>query len=459
MKDIKCPHCGTTFQVDDSAYAAILEQVRIGEFQKEIRRRVDELKEQFKSKEETVKTLAEKSFEQRLSEKDLEMERLRNEIIRLQGAIDGADASRKSDLNALEASKAKEFFAAVSEKDKEIADLKAQIANSEQSLKVKILEERNAVEARVQEREKTIIELTSKIESDKHAAEKREVELREQHKLQLEDKQAEIERLRDFRLRMSTKMVGETLEQHCAALFEEAQCNGMYPNATFEKDNTVVEHSKGDFIFRDFVDGNEYVSIMFEMKNEMDATASKHRNEDFLEKLDKDRHRKGCEYAILVSMLEQESDLYNSGIVDKSHRYPKMIVIRPQFFMPVLRLISEGARKAYLERYALIKELETAKNQSMDFAKFEDKINRFRDTFGKSVEDAQKKFTAANNGIDKIIESLEKQIKALREVKANFEASGQKLMKANEIANENLTVKKLTYGIPSVRKMIEEASE
>lgn len=421
MKDIKCPNCGTTFQVDDTFYAAILEQVRTSEFNKEINRRIADIKEQFKSKEETVKAITEKSFEQRLSEKDLQLSRMQNEITRLNGIIDGADAAKKSELSALEAEKAKQLFEAISEKDKLISKLQTQIS------------------------------------ADKMTAEKHEGELREQHKLQMADKQAEIERLRDFKLRMSTKMVGETLEQHCAILFEQARCMGMFPEASFEKDNNAVEHSKGDFIFRDFVNGQEYVSIMFEMKNEMDTTASKHRNDDFLEKLDKDRHRKGCEYAVLVSMLEQDSELYNAGIVDKSHRFPKMIVIRPQFFMPVLRLISESAKKGFLDKYALVQELETARNQSLDFAKFEEKINRFRTSFNNNVTAAHKKFVAANEGIDKVIESLEKQIATLRAVKQNFEASEQRLMKANEIADENLTVKKLTYGNPTVRRMIEDA--
>lgn len=421
MKDIKCPNCGTAFQVDDSFYAAILEQVRTSEFNKEISRRITDIKEQFKSKEETVKALTEKSFEQRLSEKDLQLSRMQNEITRLNGIIDGADAAKKSELSALETEKSKQLFEAISEKDKLISKLQTQIS------------------------------------ADKLAAEKHEGELREQHKLQIADKQAEIERLRDFKLRMSTKMVGETLEQHCAILFEQARCMGMFPEASFEKDNNAVEHSKGDFIFRDFVNGHEYVSIMFEMKNEMDTTASKHRNDDFLEKLDKDRRRKECEYAVLVSMLEQDSELYNAGIVDKSHRFPKMIVIRPQFFMPVLRLISESAKKGFLDKYALVQELEAARNQSLDFAKFEEKINRFRTTLNNNVTAAHKKFVAANEGIDKVIEALEKQIATLRAVKQNFEASEQRLLKANEIADENLTVKKLTYGNPTVRRMIEDA--
>lgn len=459
MKEIKCPKCGAVITVDDSAFAAILEQVRNSEFNNEIARRVKELEEQYTTKEEAVRTSAEKDYEKKLSEKDLEMSQLRNELTEKQGIIDGFETAKKLELAELETAKNKEHLEVVSEKDKKIAELESQISKSEETHKIAILEQKSANASELQTKDKRIIELESELKSDKLAAEKRENEIREQNRLALTDKDAEINRLRDFKMRLSTKMVGETLEQHCAIKFEEAQSNGQFPDATFSKDNTAVEGTKGDFIFRDFINGEEYVSIMFEMKNEMDATATKHRNDDFLEKLDKDRQRKKCEYAVLVSMLEQENELYNNGIVDKSHRYPKMIVIRPQFFIPVLRLISECAKKGFLERNGLMKELEAARNQSMDFAKFEEKINRFRQDFSNRVVDAHKKYEAANEGIDKVIESLEKQIKALRQVKANFEASEQKLLKANEMAEEKLTVKKLTQGAPSIRKMIESSED
>ena len=224
-------------------------------------------------------------------------------------------------------------------------------------------------------------------------------------------------------MRLSTKMVGETLEQHCSTLFAQAQSMGSFPYATFEKDNTAVERSKGDFIFRDFADGTEYVSVMFEMKNEMD---------DFLDKLDKDRRRKGCEYAVLVSMLEQGNELYDTGIVDKSHVFPKMLVIRPQFFLPVLRLITQTARNGFGERLALMRELDAARSQSMDFARFEEKINKFKTDFNRNITAAHSKFVAATEGIDKTIE---------------------------ELAEERLTVKKLTYGNPAIRRLIDAAKD
>lgn len=459
MNEIKCPKCGATVTVDESNFAAILEQVRTKEFDKEINRRLAELQEQFKSKEENVRVKTEKEFERQLSDKDKEMSLLQNEVTRLKGELSSFEANKKSEIKEVKASKDKELFEALGKKEKKISELQSQISSINETHKVDILQQKNAMASDMQEKEKKIIELQLELKADKLAAQNRENELKELHQLQLKDKQEEIDRLKDFKLRLSTKMVGETLEQHCSILFEQAQSMGLYPEAYFEKDNIAVEGTKGDFIFRDYVEGEEYISIMFEMKNEMDETTTKHRNDDFLEKLHKDREKKHCEYAVLVSMLEKESELYNNGIVDKSHRYPKMLVIRPQFFLPVLRLISEGAKKGYQERHTLMLELETVRNQTVDFARFEEKINKFRTTFNNNVTAAHKKFVAATEGIDKTIEALEKQIKALREIKANFEASEQKLLKANEIADENLTVKKLTHGIPSIRQMIEDANE
>lgn len=459
MNEIKCPKCGATISVDDSIFAAILEQVRTTQFNKEIESRMAELNEQFSARAAAVRTAAEKDFEKMLANRDVMLGKMQNELTRLQGIIDGFEANKKSALSELATNKARELFDAVAEKDKKIAELEAQIAKSAESNKVAILEERNALAANIQAKELQISKLQSEIEAGRLSAANHEAQLREQFSQQLKDKDDEIERLQNFRLRLSTKMVGETLEQHCSIKFEEAQSMGQFPEAKFTKDNQVVEGTKGDFILRDYIDGQEYVSIMFDMKNEVDTTATKHRNDDFLEKLHKDRERKGCEYAVLVSMLEQDSELYNNGIVDKSYRYPKMIVIRPQFFLPVVRLICESAKKAYMERHELIRELELARNQSMDFAKFEARINRFRESFSKNVVAAHKRFADANNGIDKVIENLERQIKQLRDVKAAFEASDQRLFKANELADEDLTIKKLTRGNPSIRKMIQDAAD
>lgn len=254
-------------------------------------------------------------------------------------------------------------------------------------------------------------------------------------------------------------MIGESLEQHCAILFSQAQSMGLYPGAVLEKDNVVMDGTKGDFIFRDYIDGCEYISVMFEMKNEIDTTATKHRNDDFLEKLDKDRRKKNCEYAVLVSMLEQGNELYDAGIVDKSYLYPKMLVIRPQFFMPVLRLLTEGAKKSFNEKRNLMIELERARNNSLDFSRFQEKLDKVKNALNNNYEMAHKKFMLATEGIDKTIEALEKQIENLRKVKANFEVSDQRLLKGAALAEDDLTIKKLTHGNPAVRRMIEDASD
>lgn len=457
MKDIKCPKCGTVFQVDESEYAAIAAQVRTAEFDKELDRRMADARKQWEATAEAERLKSEKKYDDKIAEKSNALNDLRNEITRLTGIIQNNEAATKAELAQLSAEKDKALTEAVADKDKEIQLMASKLGEKDNEIKIRILEENNRHQEELHVRIAEIESLKSKLENEALAAKDRENQLKDTHRQQLQSKQEEIEQLRDFKSRLSTKMVGETLEQHCQILFEQAQSMGLFADAYFNKDNTVVDGSKGDFIFRDYVDGNEYVSIMFEMKNEMDTTATKHRNEDFLEKLHKDRQRKNCEYAVLVSMLEKENELYNNGIVDKSHRYPKMIVIRPQFFMPVIRLISEAAKKGYLERKHLLTELETARSQSLDFTRFEEKIDKFRDNFSKSITAAHKKFEAATKGIDSTIEALEKQIKALREIKANFEASEQKLLKANEYADENLTVKKLTHGLPGIRKRIEEA--
>lgn len=445
MKDLVCPNCNTTFQVDDSTYAAILSQVRTREFDQELKRRETDIEERQKAREESARLRAEKDFESRLAGKDKEIEKLK--------ASNAEELSRLKTANAEELSKLRERLSALQAtiENYEVAH-KAEMANLENRKQIEFSE-------RLNERDKEILGLKARLESDRLSAENRENQLKELHKQQLSDKQEEIDRLKDFKLKLSTKMLGETLEQHCATVFNQARSYGQFPFATFEKDNTVAEGTKGDFIFRDFIDGREYVSIMFEMKNEADATATKHKNEHFFEKLDKDRNKKNCEYAVLVSMLEQGNELYDAGIVDMGYLYEKMLVIRPQFFLPLLRLITEGARKGFMENRALLAELEAARNESRDFTKFEERIASFRDTFDKNIRGAHAKFEAATSGIDKIIDNLEKQIKLLRDVKENFKTSEQRLMRANEYIGENLTVKKLTHGAPSVRKMIEEAGK
>lgn len=459
MKDIICPHCGTAFHVDESTYQTIVSQVRNHLFEEELDKRVESIKEQFKSKEDSNRLKTEKDFEAKIAKKDKDISELKNNITELKGVISGYDAKKEAELQTLKAVSSKELSEALSNKDRRISELEHEIASKESEYKLKVMEVENSGKSDIQKKQQEIIELKAQLNNEKLSAENRESQLKEYHKIQLEDKQAEIERLRDFKLRQSTKMVGESLEQHCSILFSQAQSMGLYPSASFEKDTIAIEGTKGDFIFRDYIESEEYISVMFEMKNEMDATATKHRNEDFLEKLDKDRQKKGCEYAVLVSMLEQGNELYDAGIVDKSHRYPKMLVIRPQFFMPVLRLLTEGAKKGHIEKRTLIYELEQARNESLDFSRFQDKLDRVKNALNTNYEAAHKKFVAATEGIDKTIEALEKQIDNLKKIKSNFEASDQRLLKATEIGEDDLTVKKLTHGNPTVRKMIEGANK
>lgn len=459
MKELVCPNCHKIFKVDDTDYATILSQVRSKEFDVELGRLSKDIESRYKLKEESIKLKAQNDIDTEINKKDRELGQLQNEIVRLNEIISGYSRTKDAEIAAINSKHAQDLAESVLEKDKMITELESEISRQENIHKMLILEERNKIQEQIQNKSEEIVRLKAEIESSKLAATNRENQLKEQHQIQLRDKQDEIDRLKDFKIRLSTKMVGESLEQHCMIQFATAQSMGQYPDAIFEKDNIAVEHSKGDFIFRDFINGEEYVSVMFEMKNETDSTSIKHKNDDFLDKLDKDRHRKNCEYAVLVSMLESGNELYDAGIVDKSYRYPKMIVIRPQFFLPVLRIISEAAKKGFLEKKTLEQELALSRSQTMDFAKFESKLNKFRSAFSSNVTAAHKKFQAATAGIDKTIEALEKQIKALREIKSNFEASEHKLLKANELAEEDLTVKKLTYGNPTIKRLIQEAGE
>lgn len=457
MKDIICPHCGMAFHVDESTYQTIVSQVRNHLFEEELDKRSENIKSQVRAEENSNRLKAERDYEARMAKKDQDISDLKNNITELKGIIQGFEAKKEAELQTLKAENSKELAEALSDKDKKITQLEIEIASKDKEHQIKLMESENSGKTDLQKREREIVELKALLNTQKLSAENRENQLREHHKLQLEDKQAEIERLRDFKLRQSTKMVGETLEQHCSIQFSQVQSMGLYPYATFEKDNLAVEGTKGDFIFRDYIENSEYISIMFEMKNEVDTTATKHKNEDFLDKLDKDRQKKGCEYAVLVSMLEQGNDLYDGGIVDKSHRFPKMLVIRPQFFLPVLRLLTEGARKGFEEKKSLILQLEQAKNESLDFSRFQEKLEKVRNGLSSNYEMAHKKFMEANDGIDKTIAALEKQIENLKKVKASFEASDSRWRKMGQIGEEELTLKRLTHGLPNIRKLIQEA--
>lgn len=404
MKELKCPQCGHVFHVDREMFESIASQVRNIAFDEELERREKALQARMQAEARAERLKDEKKWQDQL---------LRSE--------------------------------------RTLTDREAQI---------KVLNERLANITRAKDDEQRVALLTQQQKSAAEIADlkNRVKTMSEQHALELRQKDETIEYYKDLKTRMSTKMIGETLEIHCYTMFEQARSLGMFPTAEFCKDNDVRLGTKGDFIFRDFTpDGTEYISIMFEMKNEADTTATKHKNTDFLEKLDKDRRDKGCEYAVLVSLLERDNPLYENGIVDVSHRYPKMYIIRPQLFMTLIALLCQAARKSINEIQTLRAELAVAREQSVDVTKFEQRRDQFADLFGKLVAAHSRKHEEAMSGIDKVIESLEKQIENLRKVKSSFEVAEQKLVKAGEKVESDFTIKKLTYGNPTMRAKFEEA--
>ena len=464
MQEIKCPKCGEVFVVDESGYANIVKQVRDKEFARELKKREEELKDaqqkdldlvRLEQKNQLDKALSAKDSE--LSEKDKKIQELEaciknNEISRNLAVAEAVNAKEKEisqkndEINALKA----DYIAKNMEQDKEIAKLQAQLANGENEKKMAVSEARQLKDKELAEKNTEIIRLKDQLsnkDTERQLGEeslKREYEAKLKHKdEQLKEKDEQIDYYKDFKARQSTKMVGESLEQHCLTQFNSLRMTA-FPTAYFEKDNDAKSGSKGDFIFRESMEGTEFISIMFEMKNEMDETATKHKNEDFFKELDKDRREKKCEYAVLVSLLEMDNELYNNGIVDVSYRYEKMYVIRPQFFIPMITLL----RNAALNSLKYRQELEAAKNQQLDIANFEENMNAFKQGFGRNYEIASKKFKTAIDEIDKTITHLQKTKDALL-------SSENQLRLANNKA-EDLSIKKLTKNAPSVRKMFEE---
>ncbi|MBR3375388.1 MAG: DUF2130 domain-containing protein [Firmicutes bacterium] len=404
MQEIKCPHCGQVFQVDESGYASIVQQVRDSEFHKELERREAELREKNESSVKIARMEQEKVSAEELQRKNDRIAEMDKEIQALKAKLEGAETERKLAVTE-----------AVQEKDKELA-----------------------------ERALSITELEGKLESKAAENELREKSIRDQYENALKMKDEQIEYYKDFKARQSTKMIGESLEQHCQNQFNSIRMTA-FPNAYFEKDNDVRTGSKGDFIFREASeDGTEFISIMFEMKNEADETATKHKNEDFFKELDKDRREKNCEYAVLVSMLEADNEYYNNGIVDVSYRYDKMYVIRPQFFIPMITLL----RNAALNSLHYQRELAVVKNQQLDIMHFEENMNTFKSAFAKNYDLASRKFEDAINEIDKSIRQLEK-------VKEALTSSERNLRLANDKA-QDLSIKKLTKNAPSVKEMFDE---
>lgn len=464
MQEIKCPKCGEVFVVDESGYANIVKQVRDKEFARELQKREEELKDVQQKDLDLVRLEQKNQLDKALSAKDSELSEKDKKIQELEACIKNNDISRNlavseavnakekeisqknDEINALKA----DYIAKNMEQDKEIAKLQAQLANGENEKKMAVSEARQLKDKELAEKNTEIIRLKDQLsnkDTEKQLGEeslKREYEAKLKHKdEQLKEKDEQIDYYKDFKARQSTKMVGESLEQHCLTQFNSLRMTA-FPTAYFEKDNDAKSGSKGDFIFRESMKGTEFISIMFEMKNEMDETATKHKNEDFFKELDKDRREKKCEYAVLVSLLEMDNELYNNGIVDVSYRYEKMYVIRPQFFIPMITLL----RNAALNSLKYRQELEAAKNQQLDIANFEENMNAFKQGFGRNYEIASKKFKTAIDEIDKTITHLQKTKDALL-------SSENQLRLANNKA-EDLSIKKLTKNAPSVRKMFEE---
>ena len=427
MNEIKCPNCQKVFQVDESGYAAILKQVHDAEFDKEIERR----KQEYENSEKRSVELAVTKVN---ADKDKQIADLRNELelARQQLASELARVKSDSDLK-------------MASKEQKIAELTNQIALSDNEKQLAVTNALHAKDKELADKDAVIVELKGQLKNQETESTLKEKSIEENYRNQLIAKDKEIEFYKDFKARQSTKMVGESLEQHCMTQFNMFR-TAAFPNAYFDKDNQVSETgSKGDFIFRDYgEDGTEFISIMFEMKNELDETKTKHKNEDFFKELDKDRNEKGCEYAVLVSLLEPDSELYNSGIVDVSYKYPKMYVIRPQCFIPMITLLRNAAVRSLEVR----KELAVIKNQQVDLTNFEENMQAFKEAFGRNYRLASEKFKTAIDEIDKSIQHLQK-------IKDALVSSENNLRLANNKA-EDLSVKKLTKNAPSVKAMLDE---
>ena len=417
MKELKCPKCGNVFSVDEADYAFILSQVKNQEFEAELRRRMTEIDSRHKAEQQLAS-----------AKKEAEIAQLR------------------SRLEAIAAQKESEKNLAIAAKEQQIARLNATIEQHQSNLQIALLNKQREAQEIIQRKDSQIQQLKSDADLEKSQAQIRESELIKRHQHELQAKQELVEYYKDLKTRMSTKMVGETLEIHCSTLFNQL-LRPVMPFAYFEKDNDATDGTKGDFIFRDSEGGTEYVSIMFEMKNEMDTTATKHKNEDFLKKLDEDRRKKNCEFAVLVSLLEPESELYNGGIVDMSHRYPKMYVIRPQFFIPLITLLVQTSKKSLEYKRQLL----LAQSKEVDVTNFENKLLDFKNKFGRHYELASKKFDDAIKQIDDTIAKLLK-------VKENLLGSENNLRLANQ-DTEELTIRKLTYKNPTMKAKFDEARE
>ena len=427
MHELICPNCKKPFTIDEDGYAQLLEQVRGKAFDKAVAERMAILEEQHKQAQQLAVAEAEAALQAELARRD-------TQLAQLQSRLEAVGEQSQAQLQL-----------ALATKEQTITELHAKLAQQESLRDNERLKSQAESKELLQAKEQLITELRSQVELQGKEAQLEVKKLQEQHQLEKKMLEREVDFYRDLKTRMSTKMLGETLEQHCALEFEQ-RLRAFFPRAYFEKDNDVVGGTKGDFIFRDYAeDGTtEYISIMFEMKNEADTTATKHRNEDFLKKLDEDRRKKGCEYAILVSLLEADSELYNGGIVDKSHLYEKMYVIRPQFFVPMITLLVSASRKSIDLKQQLLE----AQQQSIDITHFEEDIEDFKERFGRNFRIASQKFQSAINEIDNSIKHLQK-------IKENLIGSESHLRLAKDKA-EGLTIRKLTYKNPTMQAKFKE---
>ena len=450
MKQLICPKCGTAFQVDEADYAAILNQVRNSELQREVEQRMREMERRQQAVMEVERLKAQKAFEEKMGQKAAELGKKDEEIALLRQQLDGVSREKRLEaegelmkkeqaiiqLKAALAERERSELRAVAEerykaKEKQ-ADLEKEIVRLQGQLNAVRVEEQNKAKDNIHQMENQMRQLEAQLITQKDQAALRENAIRQEYATQLKQKQELVEYYKDLKARLSA--------------FNSVRAS-MFPLAYFEKDNDASHGSKGDFIFRDFADGMEYISIMFEMKNEMEDSVNRHRNEDFFAKLDKDRKEKGCEYAVLVSLLEPDSELYNQGIVDVSYRYPKMYVVRPQFFMPLISLLTQAARNSL----GYMRELREARQQNVDVTNFETKLNEFRDKFGKNYELAGRRFQEAIDEIDKSISHLQKTKDALL-------GSANNLRLANNKA-QDLTIRRLTHNNPTMKAKFEEARQ
>ncbi len=447
MKELKCPKCGNVFSVDEADYASIANQVKNAEFEAEIAHRMKEMALRYQKEEELATAKVEKLYQDKLTQKELELGAKNNEIAYIKNAKDNEIQQLKSRLNNFEEKKNSELRLAIAEKEKKIIELNASLSQQNSKMEMAIMKEKNLNEQNISTKNAEIERLKGEIINNANKAKLHESELINNYKQELKIKQEQVDFYKDMKTKMSTKMIGETLEIHCFTLFNQ-YLRPMMPFAYFEKDNEIIDHTKGDFVFRDFdEEKTEYISIMFEMKNEMDTTATKHKNEDFFKKLDEDRKKKKCEFAVLVSLLEPENELYNSGIVDVSHHFEKMYVIRPQFFIPIITLLVQTSKKSLEYK----KQLLLAQSKDVDVTNFENKLLDFKDKFGRNYRLASEKFANAIDEIDKSISHLQKIKEALIGSENNLRLANDKI--------DDLSIKKLTYNNPTMKAKFEQAQQ